>query len=294
MISASMVKELRETTGAGMLDCKKALEATEGNMEAAIDWLREKGISKAAKKADRIAAEGISAILVEGNKAVAIEVNSETDFVAKNDEFKDMVNTILSLLMNNEIESGNMEAALALPYEDGTLNDLIIARTATIGEKLSFRRFVKLTKADDESFGSYIHMGGRIAVLTQVKNTAEEVAKEVAMHAAAMRPKYVCEADVPESEIEKEKEIAREQLLNEGKPADRIDGILVGKIKKYYEEVCLLNQPFIKAENKETVQKYIEQNGGSLVTMIRFEVGEGIEKREENFAEEVAKQIAGN
>lgn len=293
MISASMVKELREKSGAGMLDCKKALEATEGNMDAAMDWLREKGISKAAKKADRIAAEGVAAILVEGNKAVAIEVNSETDFVAKNDEFKSLVETILSLLMNSNVESGNVEAALELSCEGATLNDLIIAKTATIGEKLTLRRFVKLTKEDNESFGSYIHMGGRIAVLTQVKDASEEVAKEVAMHAAAMRPKYVCESEVPASEIEKEKEIAREQLLNEGKPADKIDNILVGKIKKYYEEVCLLNQPFIKAENKETVQKYIEQNGGSLVTMIRFEVGEGIEKKEENFAEEVAKQIAG-
>ena len=293
MISASMVKELREKSGAGMLDCKKALEATEGNMEAAIDWLREKGISKAAKKADRIAAEGVAAILVEGNKAVAIEVNSETDFVAKNEEFQGLVETILSLLMNSEVESGNVEAALALSCEGATLNDLIIAKTATIGEKLTLRRFVKLTKEDNESFGSYIHMGGKIAVLTQVKDASEEVAKEVAMHAAAMRPKYVCETEVPAEEVEKEKEIAREQLLNEGKPADRIDSILVGKIKKYYEEVCLLNQPFIKAENKETVQKYIEQNGGSLATMIRFEVGEGIEKKEENFAEEVAKQING-
>ena len=294
MISASMVKELREASGAGMLDCKKALEATEGNMEAAIEWLREKGISKAAKKADRIAAEGIAAILVEGNKAVAIEVNSETDFVAKNEEFQGMVQTILALLMNSDVESGNLDAALALPCEEGTLNDLIISKTATIGEKLSLRRFVILTKEDNESFGSYIHMGGKIAVLTQVKEASEEVAKEVAMHAAAMRPKYVCETEVPEAEIEKEKEIAREQLLNEGKPADRIDAILVGKIKKYYEEVCLLNQPFIKAENKETVQKYIEQNGGTLTTMVRFEVGEGMQKKEENFAEEVAKQIAGN
>ena len=294
MISASLVKELRDKTGAGMLDCKKALEATNANIEAAIDWLREKGISKAAKETDRIAAEGVAAVLIKGNNAVIVEVNSETDFVAKNEEFQGMVQTILTLLMNSEVESGNIEAALALPCEGATLNDLIISKTATIGEKLTLRRFVILNKEDNESFGSYIHMGGRIAVLTQVKDASEEVAKEVAMHAAAMRPKYVCETEVPEAEIEKEKEIAREQLLNEGKPADRIDAILVGKIKKYYEEVCLLNQPFIKAENKETVQKYIEQNGGTLTTMVRFEVGEGIQKKEENFAEEVAKQIAGN
>lgn len=293
MFTAQDVKNLREKTGAGMLDCKKALEATNGVMDAAIDWLREKGISKAAKKADRVAAEGVAAVLVEGNKAVAIEVNSETDFVAKNEEFKELVQTILSLIMDNNVESGDVEAALNIPCDNGTLNDLIISKTATIGEKLTLRRFVKLTKTEDESFGSYIHMGGRIAVLTQVKGATEEVAREVAMHAAAMRPKYVCESEVPETEIEHEKDVAREQLLNEGKPADKIENILVGKIKKYYEEVCLLNQVFIKAENKETVAKYIEQHGGSLVTMVRFEVGEGIEKKEENFAEEVAKQISG-
>ena len=292
MISASLVKELREKTGAGMLDCKKALEATNADINAAADWLREKGISKAAKKADRIAAEGLAAIKVDGNVAAIVEVNSETDFVAKNPEFQELVDAILDTVLS--CDATNVEDVLAAPYQDGTLNDLVVAKTAKIGEKLSFRRFSKVVKNDNESFGSYIHMGGKIAVLTIVADANEEVAKEVSMHAAAMRPQYVKSSEVPTDVLEKEKSIMKEQLLNEGKPAERIEGILVGKIKKYYEEVCLENQIFIKAENKETVEKYVANNGGKIVDMIRFEVGEGMEKREENFAEEVAKQMGNN
>ena len=189
MITASLVKELREKTGAGMLDCKKALEATNADLNAAADWLREKGISKAAKKADRIAAEGVAAIKVDGNNAVVVEVNSETDFVAKNEEFKVLVDAILDAILANEVST--IEDVLAVPYEDGTIESLIIDKTAKIGEKLSFRRFEKITKKDSESFGDYIHMGGKIAVLTVVDNATAEVAKDVAMHAAAMRPQYV-------------------------------------------------------------------------------------------------------
>ncbi len=291
MISASLVKELREKTGAGMLDCKKALEATEGNLDAAADWLREKGISKAAKKADRIAAEGIAAIKIEGNVAAIVEVNSETDFVAKNEEFTSMVEEILSAIVNNDVKTN--EEVLALSSSEGTINDLIVNKTAKIGEKLSFRRFERIVKSDDEAFGDYIHMGGKIAVLTVVKGASSEVAKDVSMHSAAMRPAYVKSSDVPTEVLEKEKEIMREQLANEGKPADKIEQILVGKVNKYYEEVCLENQIFVKAENKETVAKFVQNNGGSIVSMTRFEVGEGMEKREENFAEEVAKQMEG-
>ena len=291
MITASQVKELREKTGAGMLDCKKALEANNGDIEASIDWLREKGISKAAKKADRIAAEGVAAILTKGNKAVIIEVNAETDFVAKNEKFTDMVNTILETIINSDATT--LEDALKLSTNEGTIEELIVARTATIGEKLSFRRMEVITKKDSESFGDYIHMGGKIAVLTVVDNASSEVAKDVAMHAAAMKPLYVKSTDVPTDVLDKEKEIMREQLLNEGKPADRIDNILVGKVRKYYEEVCLENQIFVKAENKETVADFVKNNGGTITTMIRFEVGEGMQKREENFAEEVAKQMQG-
>ncbi len=291
MITASMVKELREKTGAGMLDCKKALEANNGNIDASIDWLREKGISTAAKKADRIAAEGVAAILTKGNKAVIIEVNSETDFVAKNEKFIDMVNEILNVIIDSDVTT--LEEALKLSTSEGTVEELITARTATIGEKLSFRRMKVVTKKDSEVFGDYIHMGGRIAVLTVIDGANEEVAKDVAMHAAAMKPLYVKSSEVPTEVLDKEKEIMKEQLLNEGKPAERIEGILVGKVKKYYEEVCLENQIYVKAENKETVAEFVKNNGGVITGMIRFEVGEGMQKREENFAEEVAKQMQG-
>ena len=291
MITASLVKELREKTGAGMLDCKKALEANDGNIDASIDWLREKGISKAAKKADRIAAEGVAAILVKGNKAVIIEVNAETDFVAKNEKFTDMVNTILETIIKSDAKT--LDEALKLKTNEGTIEDLIVAKTATIGEKLSFRRMEVVTKKDSENFGDYIHMGGKIAVLTVIDGASASVAKDVAMHAAAMKPLYVKSDDVPTDVLDKEKEIMREQLINEGKPADKVENILVGKVRKYYEEVCLENQIFVKAENKETVAEFVKNNGGKITNMIRFEVGEGMQKREENFAEEVAKQMQG-
>ena len=289
MISASLVKDLREKTGAGMLDCKKALEATNGNMDEAIDWLREKGISKAAKKADRIAAEGIAAIAIDGNTAAIVEVNSETDFVAKNEEFTSMVKTILEAIIANDVK--DVDGVLALPCSDGTINDLIVNKTAKIGEKLSLRRFARITKSDDESFGSYIHMGGKIAVLTTVKGASSEVAKDVSMHAAAMRPAYVRKEDVPTEVLEKEKAVLTEQAINEGKPEEIAKKMVEGRIRKYYEEVCLEEQPFVKDSDLK-VSAYVEKNGGSIVTMIRFEVGEGMEKREENFAEEVAKQMA--
>ena len=292
MITASLVKELREKTGAGMLDCKKALEANEGNIEASIDWLREKGISKAAKKADRIAAEGVAAILTKGNKAAIIEVNSETDFVAKNEKFTGMVNDILETILESDAKT--LEEVLELSCGEGTINDLITSMTATIGEKLSLRRFEVVTKSDDEVFGDYIHMGGKIAVLIVLNGSNKDVAKDVAMHAAAMKPAYVKDSDVPSEVLDKEKDIMREQLLNEGKPEDKIENILKGKVRKYYEEVCLENQIFVKAENKETVATFVKNNGGSIVGMVRYEVGEGMQKREENFAEEVAKQMQGN
>lgn len=291
MISASLVKELRDQSGAGMLDCKKALEANDGNIDAAMDWLREKGISKAAKKADRIAAEGIAAILIEGNQAVVVEVNSETDFVAKNEEFKNLVDTILKTLISSNATT--VEEALKLPVNGETLNDLIVAKTAKIGEKLSLRRFQKIEKSDSESFGEYIHMGGKIAVLTLVDNASEEVAKDVSMHAAAMRPKYVKRENVPADELEKERTILKEQAVNEGKPAEIAEKMVEGRINKYYKEICLEEQPFVK-DSDINVKKFVENHGGSIVNMIRIEVGEGIEKKEENFAEEVAKQIQGS
>ncbi len=290
MITANLVKELREKSGAGMLDCKKALEATNGNIDEAIDWLREKGISKAAKKADRIAAEGIAAILEKGNTAVVVEVNSETDFVAKNEEFTNMVDTILNTIVESDVEEGNVEAVLALPCEDGTINDLIVNKTAKIGEKLSLRRFVKITKEDNENFGSYIHMGGKIAVLTLVEGANTDVAKDVSMHSAAMRPTYVKKEDVPTDVLDKERAVLKEQAMNEGKPEDIAAKMVEGRIRKYYEEVCLEEQAFVK-DSDIKVSAFVQNNGGTIKNMIRFEVGEGMEKREENFAEEVAKQI---
>ena len=286
MITATMVKELRDLTNAGLSDCKKALEATNGNKEEAINWLREKGIAKAAKKSDRIAAEGMAAILVKGNDAAIIEVNSETDFVAKNDTFKALVNEILEAIINSDAKT--LEEALELKTSEGTVNDLIISKTATIGEKLSFRRFAKVTKKDNETFGSYIHMGGKIAVLTVVSDVTEEVAKDISMHAAAMKPLYVTKEEVPAEE----RVVLKEQAMNEGKPAEIAEKMVEGRIRKYYEEICLEEQAFVK-EPSMSVGKYAKENGGKIVSMTRFEVGEGIEKKEENFAEEVAKQING-
>ena len=289
MISASMVKELRELTGAGMLDCKKALEATDGNLDKASEWLREKGISKAAKKADRIAAEGLVNILIEGNKAVIIEVNSETDFVAKNEEFKDLINTISNLLLNSDVKT--VEDALKLSTVDGTLEDTITNKIAKIGEKLSFRRFEILNKSDNENFGSYIHMGGKIAVLVILEGANSEVAKDVSMHAAAMRPKYLDISSVPSEDLEHEREIQKQIAINEGKPADIAEKMVEGRIRKYYKEVCLTEQPFVKNDDV-SVSEYVKSNGGTIKKMVRYEVGEGMQKREENFAEEVAKQMA--
>ena len=288
MISASLVKELREKTGAGMLDCKKALEANNGNIESSIDWLREKGISKAAKKADRIAAEGVASILIKGNHAAIVEVNSETDFVAKNQEFTSMVDTILNTIISSNAKT--VDEALNLDCGEGTINDLIVAKTAKIGEKLSLRRFTVVSKKDSESFGEYIHMGGKIAVLITVDGSSSEIARDCAMHAAAMRPKYVKTTEVPTDEVEKERTILKEQAVNEGKPAEIAEKMVEGRIRKFYEEVCLEEQAFVKDSDKK-VKDFVKANGGEITSMIRYEVGEGMEKRVENFAEEVAKQM---
>ena len=289
MISASMVKDLREATGAGMLDCKKALEASNGNMEDAITWLREKGISKAAKKASRIAAEGLAVAKIKGNKAVVVEVNSETDFVAKNEEFQNLVNIIADTVLDSNVTT--IEEANKLTYDGKTLLELVVDKTATIGEKLSFRRFEILEKEDTQVFGTYSHMGGKIVALTLLDSNLE-VAKDVAMQVAAMRPLYLDRDAVPSEVLEKERTILKEQAENEGLDPNKIDMIVNGRINKYYEEVCLVDQGFIK-ENKMKVNKYVESKGSKIVSFIRYEVGEGMEKREENFAEEVMKQING-
>ena len=290
-VTASMVKELREQTGAGMMDCKKALAECNGNMAEATDWLREKGIAKSAKKESRIAAEGLANIYVNGNRAVILEVNSETDFVSKNEEFTEMIDTIGNTILNSD--ATDLDSSLALPYEDGTIADLIIAKTAQIGEKLSLRRVGIVEKQDDEVFGSYLHMGGKIAVLTVLKGANEEVARDVAMQAAAMKPAYVFTSDVPAEVVERERAVQKELAVSEGKPADIAEKMVEGRIKKYYKEICLAEQPFIK-DGDISVSTYVKNNNGEIKSMIRFEVGEGIEKRNENFAEEVMNQIKGN
>ncbi len=293
MFSAQDVKALRERTGAGMMDCKKALQETNGNMDDAITWLREKGISKAAKKAERIAAEGLTESYIEDSKAVVVEVNCETDFVAKNEEFKSFINNLAKTLVNTDVKTVEEANELTLLNTNETIKEAVVNLTAKIGEKISFRRFEIVEKTDSQTFGVYSHMGGRITSLVVLEGANEEVAKDVAMHAAAMRPQYLNKDEVPSDVLEKEQEIMREQLLNEGKPEDRINQILIGKTNKFYEEVCLENQIYIKAENKESVGKYVSQNNGSIVKMVRYEVGEGMEKRNENFAEEVQNQING-
>ena len=272
-ITASMVKELRESTGAGMLDCKKALTESDGDMDKAVEWLREKGIAKSAKKESRIAAEGLANIFVDGNKAVILEVNSETDFVSKNSEFQKLIDTIGKAILANGAKT--MEDALAIKLDEGTVEDLIISKTATIGEKLSFRRFELVEKSDNENFGAYLHMGGRIAALTVVEGASEEVAKDVSMQAAAMYPRYVFKKDVPQDVVAKEREILKEQAMEEGKPEDIAIKMVEGRLNKFYKEVCLTLQAFIK-DGDLSVEKYVANNGGKVVKMIRYEVGDKI------------------
>ena len=288
MITANMVKELREATGAGMLDCKKALTETNGNMEEAITWLREKGISKAAKKQTRIAAEGLAKAKVEGNTAVIVEVNSETDFVAKNPEFTGLVDLIATAILSSNVKT--VEEVMKLEVEGNTIENIIIDKTATIGEKLSFRRFELVEKEDNQVFGTYSHMGGKIVTLAVLEGTDEEVAKDVAMQIAAMRPLYLDKDSVPTERVEKEREILTEQAENEGLDANKLPMIVNGRLNKFYEEVCLLDQGFVK-ENKMKVSKYVESKNMKVLSFVRYEVGEGMEKREENFADEVAKQM---
>ncbi|WP_221564373.1 translation elongation factor Ts [Alkalihalobacillus sp. TS-13] len=290
-VTAQMVKELREKTGAGMMDCKKALTENDGDMDKAIDWLREKGISKAAKKADRIAAEGLTHIATKGNEAVIVEVNSETDFVAKNDSFKNLIQEIAEHLL--EVKPSSVEDALkqtmtgqSIPVEE-YINNAI----AKIGEKISLRRFAILEKEDNDAFGAYLHMGGRIGVLSVVGGTTDEdLAKDISMHVAAVNPRYVNRDQVSEEEVAREKEVLTQQALNEGKPEKIVEKMVAGRINKFFEEICLVDQGFVKDPDQK-VGKYVESKGGTVKGFVRYEVGEGMEKREENFADEVMSQV---
>ncbi|WP_458352850.1 translation elongation factor Ts [Peribacillus frigoritolerans] len=289
-ITAQLVKELREKTGAGMMDCKKALVQTEGDMEKAIDFLREKGIAKAANKGDRIAAEGLTSIVVEGNQAVILEVNSETDFVAKNEGFQILVKELAGFLLANKPES--VEAALEQTMENGAkVTDHINAAVAKIGEKLTLRRFQVVSKTDNDAFGAYLHMGGRISVLSVLEGTTdEEAAKSVSMHIAAINPKYISRDQVDASELEREREVLTQQALNEGKPEKIVAKMVEGRINKFYEEICVNEQAFVKNPDQK-VGQFVESKGGKIQSFVRYEVGEGLEKRQENFAEEVMNQV---
>ena len=291
-MSAAQVKELRERTGAGILDCKKALEEANGDIEKAIDILRQKGIAKAQKKQSRIAAEGLTAIYEKENKAVILEVNSETDFVSKNDKFKDLIANIGNTVLNSNAKT--LEEAMELKYNDGTINDYIIAETAVIGEKLSFRRFELVEKADDENFGIYIHLGGKISTLAVVKGGDKALAKSLAMQITAMNPKYMTEEEVPEEVKAREMSVIKEQIANEKKDvtAEVAEKMANGRLNKFFKEICLLDQEYID-DSKKNVKTFLEENHMQVVNYIRYEVGEGIEKKVDNFAEEVMSQING-
>ncbi|HGN7231708.1 translation elongation factor Ts [Staphylococcus aureus] len=289
-ISAKLVKELREKTGAGMMDCKKALTETDGDIDKAIDYLREKGIAKAAKKADRIAAEGLVHVETKGNDAVIVEINSETDFVALNEGFQELVKEIANQVLDTKAET--VEALMETTLPNGkSVDERIKEAISTIGEKLSVRRFAIRTKTDNDAFGAYLHMGGRIGVLTVVEgSTDEEAARDVAMHIAAINPKYVSSEQVSEEEINHEREVLKQQALNEGKPENIVEKMVEGRLRKYLQEICAVDQDFVKNPDV-TVEAFLKTKGGKLVDFVRYEVGEGMEKREENFADEVKGQM---
>ena len=290
MVSASLVKELREKTGAGMMDCKKVLTETDGDMEKAIELLRERGIAKAAKKSGRIAAEGLVEAYVseDGKIGAVVEVNSETDFVAKNEEFKTFVMNVAKQVVEKnpkDVEELLSQDSIEVPGK--TVNEVLVEKIATIGENMNIRRFERF-----ESEGlveKYIHGDGKIAVLVNMKKGTNEVAKDICMQIAAARPEYLNEQSVPAERVEKEKEILKIQTMNEGKPEAIAEKIVQGRIGKFFGEICLVDQAFVKDPNKK-VSQVLKENDAEIVEFARFEKGEGIEKKEENFAEEVMKQ----
>ncbi len=288
-IKASDVKVLREQTGAGMMDCKKALKETDGDFDAAVKYLREKGMSKAAKKADRVAAEGLTNVKVDDNKAVIYELNSETDFVAKNDQFKQLIEDLGTAILASDAK--NLEEAKAQAQVDGKDLDTAIAEaTSKIGEKLTLRRLQVVEKTDEQSFGAYVHMGGKISALTVLNGASEEAAKDVAMHVAAINPRYLKSDDISDDVIAAERETLRKEALNEGKPEHIVDKMVEGRLNKYLKEICLVNQPFVK-DPDQSVENYVKQAGGDVQSFVRLEVGEGVEKKNEDFADEVKSQM---
>ena len=292
MITAKQVKELREMTSAGMMDCKKALTECDGDLQKAVDWLREKGIAKAAKKSDRIAAEGLSRVAVDGNTGVIFEVNSETDFVAKNEQFLSLLDTIQNVLLSEK--PADLDAALACTVDGTSVADLVTNATATIGEKISLRRIAVVEKADDEFFGSYIHMGGKISALVVLNGKEDaKVAKDMAMQVASMNPKYVTRDEMPKEVVAHEREIQTEIVKNDeklaSKPEKVLAGIIEGKVSKNLKDLCLVEQEFFLNPDQKVAQ-YLKESSADVAKFVRYAVGEGIEKREDNFAEEVMSQ----
>ena len=288
MITAQLVKELREVTGAGMMDCKKALVETNGDMDAAVTWLREKGIMKAAKKESRIAAEGVCKYMIDGDKVALFEVNSETDFVAKNEKFQVLVEKIGKAILSNCAK--NDEEALEATFEGETVKEMLVNATATIGEKISLRRVNLVEKTDGQVFGGYVHMGGKIAVVSVLDGGNEEVAKDVCMHVAAMNPKYLCKDQVDAKFLADETEVLKQETINEGKPLAIVDKIVAGKVQKMLKGVCLVDQEFVKNPDV-TVGQYAKNAGATIVKYIRLEVGEGIEKKKDDFVAEVMAAV---
>lgn len=289
-VTAAMIKALREKTGAGMMDCKKALVESDGNEEMAIDWLRKKGVANAAKKEGRIAAEGLSRILVKGNNAAIVEVNSETDFVAKNDKFLALLDTTLETIIDSNAKT--VEEALALSTADGTLNDTFVNAVAIIGEKITLRRFEIVEKADDEEFGAYMHQGGRISALVVVKGSNDpQVAKNMAMQVASMNPTYVSRNEMPQEKIEHERAILMEQLASDEKLANKPEkvkaGIVEGRLSKELQDMCLVDQIFFLDQDLKCGQ-YLKNNNAEVLSFVKYTVGEGIEKKQDDFAAEVA------
>lgn len=294
MITASQVKELRERTGAGMMDCKKVLTETNGDEEKAIELLRERGLSKAAKKSGRIAAEGLAAAYITDDKkvGVVVEVNAETDFVAKNEEFKAFVADVAKqIATKNPVNVEELLAQESIAEAGKTVQEVLTNKIATIGENMSIRRFERF-ETENGTIATYIHGDGKIAVLVEMENADETLAKDVCMQIAAARPEYLERSSVPADRVEKEMEILKAQAMNEGKPAEIAEKMVQGRIGKFYAEICLVEQPFVKNPD-EKVGKMVEGKGAKIVRFARLEKGEGLEKREENFAEEVAKQING-
>jgi len=288
-VSAQLVKQLRDMTGVGMMDAKKALVAVDGDIDAAVDHLRETGVAKAAKKADRIAAEGLAGVYVNGNVGSITEINSETDFVSKNVQFQKLVKDVTEAVAEGNPET--VEDVKSLKAGNGTVETEILAAVTKIGEKIELRRFSRVEKTDADAFGAYIHMGGLIAVLVVLEGTIDaDAARDVAMHIAASNPKYVSSDQVSQEEIDHETKVLTEQALNEGKPANIVEKMIKGRMNKYLAEISLVDQPFVK-DPDQTVGQYVESKGAVVKSFVRFEVGEGIEKREENFAEEVMNQV---